>query len=322
MENLYNLIIVGGGPGGIASAVEGSLFGMKKVLFIEKGDNHSQTIRQYYKDAKRVDKDWQGQTVEMEGNVEFYDGTKESTLEYFDKLLDHDSIDTLFNCEVDRVTKDDDGLFTVVTPQGYFQSKNVIVSIGRMGKTNKPSYKIPASIKNLVNYNPYDCRGHEKILVVGGGDSAVEYACQLSTINNVTLVYRRDSFSKINDINQEMVERYDQEEQLRVRYSTDIESLENAEGKVKVNYTHGFSTIYDRVIFALGGTTPVDFFTKSNMNLDENNMPIINEKYETSVKGLYIAGDIVYAKGGSIAMAINHAYEILKDIMGEDGGVG
>ncbi len=155
MENLYNLIIVGGGPGGIASAVEGSLFGMKKVLFIEKGDNHSQTIRQYYKDSKRVDKDWQGQTVEMEGNVEFYDGTKESTLEYFDKLLDHDSIDTLFNCEVDRVTKDDDGLFTVVTPQGYFQSKNVIVSIGRMGKPNKPSYKIPASIKNLVNYNPY-----------------------------------------------------------------------------------------------------------------------------------------------------------------------
>jgi len=63
MENLYNLIIVGGGPGGIASAVEGSLFGMKKVLFIEKGENHSQTIRQYYKD-------WQGQTVEYENSNE------------------------------------------------------------------------------------------------------------------------------------------------------------------------------------------------------------------------------------------------------------
>jgi thioredoxin reductase (NADPH) len=257
----------------------------------------------------------------MEGNVEFYDGTKESTLEYFETLLDSDSIDTIFNCEVDRVTKDK-GLFTVVTPQGYFQSKNVIVSIGRMGKPNKPSYKIPSSIKKFVNYNPYDCRGHEKILVVGGGDSAVEYACQLSTINNITLAYRRDSFSKINDINQEMVERYDQEERLRVRYSTDIESLENEEGKVKVNYTNGFSTVYDRVIYALGGTTPVDFFTKSNMNLDDNNMPIINDKYETSVEGLYIAGDIVYLKGGSIAMAINHAYEILKDITGEDGGKG
>jgi len=319
MENLYNLIIVGGGPGGIASAVEGSLFGMDKVLFIEKGENHSQTIRQYYKDSKRVDKDWQGQTVEMEGNVEFFDGTKESTLEYFETLLDDDSIDTIFNCEVDRVTKEGE-FFTVVTPQGYFQSKNVIVSIGRMGKPNKPSYKVPPSIKKFVNYNPYECRGHEKILVVGGGDSAVEYACQLSTINDITLSYRRDNFSKINDINQEMIERYDQEERLRVRYSTNIDSLENEEGKVKVNYSHGFSTIYDRVIYALGGTTPVDFFMKSNMELDANDMPIINGKYETSVNSLYIAGDIVYTKGGSIAMAINHAYEILRDITGENGG--
>ena len=47
----YDLIIVGGGPGGIASAVEASLFGVKKILLIEKADNHSQTIRQYYKDA-------------------------------------------------------------------------------------------------------------------------------------------------------------------------------------------------------------------------------------------------------------------------------
>ncbi len=313
MEKLYDLIIVGGGPGGIAAAVEGSIFGMDKILLLDKGDNHSQTIRQYYKDSKRVDKDWQGQTVEIAGNVEFYDGTKESTLDYFDTLLDDDKIDALFNCEVDRVTKED-GLFTVVTPNGSFQGKNAIISIGRMGKPNKPSYKIPRSIKSVVNFNPYDCRGQEKILVVGGGDSAVEYACQLTTLNTITLSYRRDSFSKINDINQEMIERYDQEERLRVRYSIDIESIENEEGKVKVNYKNGFHTIYDRVIYALGGTTPVDFFRNSNMDLDENDMPIINENYETTVDGLYIVGDIVYKNGGSIAMAINHAYDVLQDI--------
>ncbi len=166
----------------------------------------------------------------------------------------------------------------------------------------------------MVNFNPYDCRGQEKILVVGGGDSAVEYACQLTTLNTITLSYRRDSFSKINDINQEMIERYDQEERLRVRYSIDIESIENEEGKVKVNYNNGFHTIYDRVIYALGGTTPVDFFRNSNMDLDENDMPIINENYETTVDGLYIVGDIVYKNGGSIAMAINHAYDVLQDI--------
>ncbi|HIP41325.1 MAG TPA: cbb3-type cytochrome oxidase assembly protein CcoS [Campylobacterales bacterium] len=313
MSNIYDLIIVGGGPGGIASAVEASIFKMEKILMIEKGENHSQTIRQYYKDSKRVDKDWQGQTVDMIGNVDFFDGTKESTLDYFETLLDGDGIDTVFNAEVDRVTKEGE-LFSVVTPQGNFSAKHVIVSIGRMGKPNKPSYKIPRTIKSVVNFNPYECRGNEKILVVGGGDSAVEYACQLTTINDVTLSYRRDSFSKINEINQEMIHRYDQEERLRVRFSIDIESIENEEGKVKVNYNNGFSTIYDRVIYALGGTTPIDFLQKSNIEVDDKDRPIYDEKYETSVAGLYMAGDIIYDNGGSIAMAINHAYDILQDI--------
>jgi len=321
MENVYNLIIVGGGPGGIASAVEASIFGMENILLIEKSDNHSQTIRQYYKDTKRVDRNWQGQSIDLEGNVAFFDGTKESTLEYFDTLLDNEEIDTLFECEADRVIKANDGTFTVVTPKGEFNAKNVIISIGKMGKPNKPDYKIPSSIKKMVNFSPYDSPGHEKVLVVGGGDSAVEYASELSNINDVTLSYRKESLSRVNDINKEIIERYDQEEKLRVRYSTDIESIENYEGKVKVNYKHGYHTIYDRVIFALGGTTPIDFFRKSNMEVDEHDLPVTSECFETSVKGLYVAGDIVYKSGGSIAKSINHAYHILKDITGEEGGL-
>jgi thioredoxin reductase (NADPH) len=163
--------------------------------------------------------------------------------------------------------------------------------------------------------------GQEKILVVGGGDSSVEYACELSNLNDVTLSYRKESFNRVNDVNKEAIERYDQEEKLRVRYGTDIESIENEEGRVKVNYTNGYHTIYDRVIYALGGTTPIDFFRKSDMEVDEHDLPVMSESYETSVKGLYVAGDIVYKSGGSIAKAVNHAYHILKDITGKDGGL-
>jgi len=321
MVEAYNLIIVGGGPGGIASAVEASIFGVEKILLIEKSDNHSQTIRQYYKDAKRVDRNWQGQSIELEGNVTFFDGTKESTLEHFDTILDHEQIDTIFECEVDRVIKEEDGKFMVVTPKGNFTGKNVIVSIGKMGKPNKPDYKIPSSIKKVVNFSPYDSPGHEKILVVGGGDSAVEYASELSNINKVTLSYRKESFTRVNDINKEIIERYDDEEKLRVRYGTDIDSIENEEGKVKVNYKDGCHTIYDRVIYALGGTTPIEFFRKSSMEVDEHGLPVTSESFESSVKGLYVAGDIVYKSGGSIAKSINHAYHILKKITGKDGGL-
>jgi len=318
MENLYDIAIIGGGPGGIASAVEASIFGMKKILFIEKGDNHSQTIRQYYKDAKRVDKDWKGQTVTIRGNVGFFDGTKESTLDYFETLLDDESIDTLFNTEVNGVEKDSD-IFEIMTSNGNYRATNVIVAIGRMGKPNKPSYKIPRSIKTVINFNPHDCRGHEKILVVGGGDTAVEYACHLTKDNTVTLAYRKNEFARINDINKEMITRYDQEEILRVRYGIDIESIENHnhDGKVQVNYSNGFHTVYDRVIYALGGTTPVDFLRSCHIELDEDNQPIFSDTHETSVEGLYMVGDIVFNSGGSIAMAINHAHDVLSDIVAQ-----
>ena len=111
MDTIYDLIIIGGGPGGIGAAVEAKALGLEKVLMIEKTDNHSHTIRKFYKDKKRVDKDWQGQAVELEGNVEFSDGTKESTLDYFDKLLDDEIIDTRFNCAVEKVYKEND-IFT------------------------------------------------------------------------------------------------------------------------------------------------------------------------------------------------------------------
>jgi thioredoxin reductase (NADPH) len=320
MENLYDIAIVGGGPGGIASAVESSIFGLEKILFIEKGDNHSQTIRQYYKDAKRVDKDWQGQEVTIRGNVEFFDGTKESTLDYFETLLDDEKIDTLFNTEVSAVVKaEEDGFFDIATSQGGYRAKNVIIAIGRMGKPNKPSYKIPRTIRAFVNFNPHDCRGHEKILLVGGGDTAVEYACHLSKDNEVTLSYRRDAFARVNDINTEMITQYDQEERLRVRYNIDIDTIENHEGKIKVNYNNGFHTIYDRIIYALGGTTPVDFLRSCHIELDEGGQPIFNAQHETSVEGLYMVGDIVFDSGGSIAMAINHAHDVLSDMMEKRG---
>jgi thioredoxin reductase (NADPH) len=56
-ETVYDLIIIGGGPGGIGTAIEARALGVEKILLLEKSDNHSDTIRKFYKDNKRVDKD-------------------------------------------------------------------------------------------------------------------------------------------------------------------------------------------------------------------------------------------------------------------------
>jgi thioredoxin reductase (NADPH) len=314
MQRIYDLIVIGGGPGGISAIVEAKVLGLKDIMLIEKGDNHSQTIRKFYKDNKRVDKDYKGQVIELEGNISFKDGTKESTLDYFDSLLDNDQIDTAFNSEVESIEKHGE-LFRITTSSSGYQAKNVVVAIGKMGKPNKPDYKIPPSLKQVVNFNLDKCSHGEKILVVGGGNSAAEYALELSKTNTVTLNYRRDSFSRLNDINEQQLWEANGQERLRLRLGMDITELENASGHVKVYFTDGYYTIYDRVVYAIGGTTPVDFLKKCGIVLDENNQPIFDENYETKVKGLYLSGDIAVNSGGSIAIALNHSYRIVEHIL-------
>lgn len=316
MDIIYDLIIIGGGPGGIGAAVEAKVLGLEKVLMIEKTDNHSHTIRKFYKDKKRVDKDWQGQEVELEGNVEFVDGTKESTLDYFDKLLDDEIIDTRFNCAVEKVYKEE-GLFYVTSGCGVDRAKNIIVSIGRMGKPNKPAYKIPGSLRTQVNFNLDKCGNGEHILVVGGGDTAVEYACELSETNEVTLNYRRETLTRPNPTNQEMISHYAEDETLVLKLGVDIESLESEKGEIKVHFTDGVE-YFDRIIYAIGGTTPSDFLKCCLVTLDDAGEPIFDENYETETPGMYVAGDIVFNSGGSIAIALNHGYRIVSHILNKE----
>lgn len=314
MNNAYDIVIIGGGPGGIGVSVEAKILGIEKVLLVEKSDNHSGTIRKFYKDQKRVDKDWQGQKVELEGNVEFFDGTKETTIDYFEQLLDTHQIEARFNCEVEKVIKNDE-VFMINTNCGTVETKNVIIAVGRTGKPNKPSYDIPPSIRQVVNYNLDKCSNAENIMVVGGGDSAVEYACELSSSNSVTLSYRGAGLTRPNPTNVAMFENFLNENKINAKLGVNIESLENEKGKIKVNFDDASSEIFDRVIYAIGGTTPVDFLKKCSVDLDDSGEPIFDKNYETKTKGMFIAGDIAFKSGGSIAIALNHGYRIVSYIM-------
>ena len=95
----------------------------------------------------------------------------------------------------------------------------------------------------------------------------------------------------------------------------DVESVEPAEEhKIKVNFTDGSTGIYDRAVYALGGTTPKDILVNSGVQTGEWDVPVHNEKtFETNVEGLYTIGDVITDQG-SIALAFNHAGDAVKDI--------
>jgi len=316
MQRVYELAIVGAGPAGIAAAVEGYMQGIKDIILLEKDENHNSTIRKYYKDNKRVDVAWKGQEVELDGNIYFIDGTKETTLDFFDEILKKHAIELQTHVEVTGIEKEDDH-FTISMAGKTIKAKYVVVTIGRMGKPNKPSYKIPPAIRKKVNYTTDECSSGEKILVVGGGDSAVEYAVDLSEKNDVAICYRRETFRRANPTNQQNIANAIMHDEVRPILGVNIDGLEATEdGRIKVLFNEKEPEIYDRVIYAIGGTTPSAFLASSGIK-EEDGKPVHDENYETNIKGLFVAGDITQESGGSIALGLNHGYAIANYLNGK-----
>ena len=316
MKKSYQLAIIGAGPAGIATAVESYMLGVRDIIILEKDENHNATIRKFYKDKKRVDKDWKGQKVELDGNIYFMDGTKESTLDFFDEILKFHSVDLKTHTEVQKIVKNDER-FDVMIAGGAIQAKYVVVTIGRMGKPNKPDYKIPPSIRKKVNFTLESCGLNENILIVGGGDSAIEYAVELAGHNNVAICYRRETFRRANPTNQADIGKAIEDGSVKPILGVDIEALEDDNGRVRVIFQNREAESYDRVIYAIGGTTPSSFLAGSGID-EKDGKPVHDEHYMTGVPGLYVAGDITQESGGSIALGLNHGYAIAHHILDND----
>lgn len=314
-EKMYQLAIIGAGPAGIAAAVECYLLGMRDIILLEKDENHNATIRKFYKDNKRVDKDWKGQKVELDGNIYFLDGTKESTLDFFDEVLEKHSVELKTHTEVQKIVKHADH-FEVMIAGGSILAEHAVVTIGRMGKPNKPDYKIPGTIKNKIGYTLDGCSSNEKVMVVGGGDSAIEYAVDLADTNDVTICYRRQNFRRANPTNQKDIADALEKGSVKALLGVNILALEDDGGKVRVVLDEGEAESYDRVIYAIGGTTPSAFLSASGIGI-EDGKPVHDDNYESNIKGLYVAGDITQESGGSIALGLNHGYAIANHILKE-----
>ncbi|BCZ17911.1 Thioredoxin reductase TrxB [Helicobacter sp. NHP19-003] len=308
MGEVYDVLVVGAGPSGIASAIECQINGVSNVLLCEKDEACCGMLRKYYKAHKRVDKDYRKQVVQIKGHIPFGDTDKEGALEVFEKALLEHKTPVRYKTNIESVAKKGE-LFEVASGANeIFQAKAVVIAIGKMGQPNRPSYQIPVEIMRQVVYTINDCKEKEEVLVVGGGNSAVEYAIALASTNTTTLNYRQSTFSRVNEENLKALEEAFSRN-LKSKLGVDILGLEAKEGRIQVNFADNTNGVYDRVLYAIGGATPLDFLKKCHVHLEQN-LPIVSDKQESNIENLFIVGDILYKSGASIGIGLNGGFDV------------
>lgn len=317
----FDLLVIGAGPAGIATAAEARRAGIERILLLEKGPTHSFSIEKLYTAGKRVDKAYLGQDVDCVGVACIVDGTRESVLQTLDGLVATYDLPVQYDTEVRSILQAEDGIFLVEDTSGRaHRSKTVVVAIGVYGRPNKPDYALPASLKEHLHFDlTREPAEGESMLVVGGGNTALEYVAYLYANHPLTLAYRGQAFTKANEINLQILNNLQAADLVTVWQMSDIAALRDAREhpRVEVTFKDGRVTRFDHVLYALGGSTPLGFLQQAGIEMDAK-QPLVDHRYHTNVQGLFLAGDLVAGGRGSIVKAFNTGHKVVWEGLCQD----
>lgn len=318
---MYKIAIVGAGPAGIAMARELTAAGVsaEEILMFEKSQHDNASVRQFYPAGKTINSVYKNIETEKKGLVGFQGIIQVD--DYFklsDQALNESQVEIRFNTEVLKIKKQSTH-FVLETSKGNFESEYVILASGVFAKPRKPDYKIPAEILNKVSYDVLRFQKEEisgkKIIVVGGGDSAAEYAQTLAALGNFVYVsYRQDNFFRMNQLNKDLLSQLEQKQKIKIMFSTDIVGLEAQNDKVLVKFEGHDDVIVDNIVFALGGASPVAFMNNCGIDYNDTNVQL-RSYHESPIDRMFIAGDLSMGrKGGSLMLAFNSARDIMEGL--------
>lgn len=201
--DVLDLLIVGAGPGGISAslrAIERKL----NYLTVDEGEIGG-TVSKYPRQKLVLTSPVE---LPIYGKFKKTELSKEDLLAIWHEVLR--KVDFKFRSgeKVNDVKKGEDGLFTVTTTKNQYRAHAVVLALGKGGIPRKLGVKgeeLPKVMYRLIEADHYV---NKKILVVGGGDSAIEAAMGLAHQpgNKVTLSYRKDMFTRLKDRNEKRIQ--------------------------------------------------------------------------------------------------------------------
>jgi thioredoxin reductase/Pyruvate/2-oxoacid:ferredoxin oxidoreductase delta subunit len=268
ISDVHDIVIVGAGPAGIAASLRAIQHKMK-YLTLER-DEIGGTVAKYPRQKLVMTSPVE---FPMYGKFKKTELSKENLLAFWDKVLHRADFKVRTGQKVDDIKRDEDGIFTVITPTDKYRAHTVILALGRTGTPRKLGVKgeeLPKVMYRLIEADHYV---NKKILVVGGGDSAVEAAMGLAhqVGNKVTLSYRSAQFSRIKERNAQRIADCMKSGKVEVLFNSN--PLEFKEGSVILDVQGQQRELpNDYVWIFAGGTPPNEFLQKIGVGFGARDM--------------------------------------------------
>jgi thioredoxin reductase/NAD-dependent dihydropyrimidine dehydrogenase PreA subunit len=254
---LLDLVIVGAGPAGMAAALAAHNLGLKYVA-LEQGDIGG-TILQY---PRRKIVMTSPVELPLWGRLKLRETSKEALLEVWKNIIAKTGVKI---CTQEKVVdiQSVEPKFEVTTVKQKYFARHVVLALGRRGTPRKLGVQGEGSSK--VMYRLIDAGSYQRsnVLVVGGGDSAIEAAVGLAAqgTNRVTLSYRKGEFTRIKERNAKHLDEYVGKKKLRVIFNSNVREI--LPDKVILELPGGPMEIPNECVFIFaGGEMPFEFLKK------------------------------------------------------------
>ena len=259
----YDVAVIGAGPAGFAASLGAKQKGLRYITLEQ--DSLGGTVAHFPRGKVVMTQPAQ---LPIIGKVKFRETTKEALLEFWQGAEKKTGIKINFGERMETIEGDGKG-FLVATNKGQYRARNILLAIGRRGTPRKlgvPGEELSKVVYRLIDAEQYR---NQSVLVVGGGDAALEAALSIAEEpgTSVTLSYRSPSFSRAKEKNRTRVEEMSRSGRLNVLLTSNVKTIHadrvdiDQEGKL-----HKIAN--DAVIVCAGGVLPTPFLKQIGIEVE------------------------------------------------------
>ena len=265
-ETIVDVAIIGSGPGGLSAALTCIQRGLSYVV-LEKEQMIASTIARYPKGKLVMAEPYDTQNLSF---LPVFDSAKEQLIPIWQELIQRVQVQINQGESVETVVRAPDGAFEIRSTVNTYRAQRVVLSIGTRGKPRTlqvPGENLP-KVYNLLD-DPDEWQGRS-VLVVGGGDSAVEAALALADSGaKVTISYRGKGFNRAAPKNKLTIEQYAAEGRIKARLGSQV--LQFEADSVTIALADGQQKRYanDAAFVLIGADPPIAWLEKLGIRFVE-----------------------------------------------------